>query len=88
MRTGILWWWRVRKRLCVSVLGGKRSIYFLLNIRYLFIYIYIYKNIRRSSDRAIERSSDRRSAVNITGKVGGKYYWLGRAVIITGKVGR
>ena len=25
----------VRKRLCVSVLGGKRSIYFLLNIGYV-----------------------------------------------------
>ena len=74
---------RVQKRLCVSVFGGKLSIYFLLNIRYLFIHIYIYicmnikicEYLRRSSDRSI---GGRRSAVNITGKVGGKYYWLGR----------
>ena len=83
MRTENLFRLRVRKRLCVSVLGGKRSIYFLLNIRYLVSYIYIYEYMRRSSDRvieqssdrAIERSSDRRSAKNITVKVGGKYYW-------------
>ena len=41
MCTEIMFRLRVRKRLCVSVFGGKRSIYFLLNIRYLFIYIYI-----------------------------------------------
>ena len=34
MRTRTLWPWRVRKRLCVSVLGGKPSIYFLVNIGY------------------------------------------------------
>ena len=87
MRTGIMLRLRVRKRLCVSVLGCKRSIYFLVNIGYFLIYIYINiqgdraierssdRAIVRSSDRAIERSSDRRSAVNITGKVGGQYYW-------------
>ena len=45
MRTGSLFFLRVRKRLCVSVLGGKLSIYFLLNSGYFLIYIYIYINI-------------------------------------------
>ena len=34
MRTGSLICLRVRKRLCVSVLGGKPSIYLLLDIEY------------------------------------------------------
>ena len=38
MRTGILHRMRVWKRLCVSVLGGKLSIYFLVNIKYFGVF--------------------------------------------------
>ena len=38
MRTGLRIRLRVQKRLCVSVLGGKQSIYFLVNITYFGVF--------------------------------------------------
>ena len=45
MRTGILHPMRVRKRLCVSVLGGKQSIYFSRFRKYFGIVGYFGKQI-------------------------------------------
>ena len=45
MRTGILFRLRVRKRLCVSVFGGKQSIYFSGFRKYFGVFGYFVKQI-------------------------------------------